>query len=167
MEVSEYVLPKFEVTLESPNNFSFDDENVHAVLRAKYTHGKPLRGTAVVSIEEDRFYGFRRFQRSAIDQALVKKTILLDGRETIEFDIANELKCDRNDEKQYYVQKTFKITAEVTETLTGISQSAEKIITVHKDAYVIKVDVNYAGIIRGSTLPVKVSVFISRIDQQI
>lgn len=63
VEIAEYVLPKFEVKVESNDDFAIDDKNVCAIIRAKYTHGKPLRGTAVVSISEEDNYGCFRYRR--------------------------------------------------------------------------------------------------------
>lgn len=164
LEIAEYVLPKFEVKVESDENFTIDDKNVCAIIRAKYTHGKPLRGTAVVSISEENHYGCFRFRRHTSankaddDETGVKKTFIFDGQESVEFDIEKELKYDRNDGDNYYSRsKTFKIKAEVTETLTGLSQSAEKTITIHKDTYDITSDLRNDALKRDSTAALSVS----------
>lgn len=163
IEVAEYVLPKFEAVIESPDHFTLEDECVRAVIRAKYTHGKPLRGTAVVSISEEDNFGYFRYRKSSHahkpdDNTLAKKTITIDGHETIEFNIKNELKFDRSESNKYFELKNFKIQAEITETLTGLSQTAEKTVKIHKDTYDISTDLTNAGLKRDTTIDLSVSV---------
>lgn len=156
------MLPKFEAVIESRDHFTLDDGKVRIVLRAKYTHGKPLRGSATVSItEEDNFGCFRYRRESQVnkpeDSSLVKRTFNIDGEETVEFDIEKELKFDRSERNQYYDVKNFKIKADVIESLTGLSQSAEKTIKVHKDTYNISTDLTNYDLKRDSTTEVNVS----------
>lgn len=163
IEIAEYVLPKFEVKIESDDHFTIDDEKVVAIIRAKYTHGKPLRGTAVVSISEEDNFGYFRYRRCSKvkpddDDTCVKKTIIIDGSESVEFDIQNELKFDRSESNKYFDLKNFKIKAEVTETLTGLSQCAGKTIKVHKDTYDISTDLTNDALKRDSTIDLNVSV---------
>lgn len=150
IEVAEYVLPKFEVKIDSPDHFTLDDEKLQAVIRAKYTHGKPLRGTAVVTVTgEDNFgtFRFRRVSHVSIQNPsdhLVKRTVTIDGQETIEFNIKDELKFDRSDKNKYCDLQNYKIEVEVTETLTGLSQTAVKMVKVHKDSYKITTDLSHS-----------------------
>lgn len=153
--------------VESDDHFSIDDKTVNAIIRAKYTHGKPLRGTAVVSISEDDNFGCFRYRRHSPanksggddDDTCVKKTcVIIDGHETVEFDIQNELKFDRSERNKYSNSKRFKIKTEVTETLTGLSQSAEKTITVYKDSYDITTDLRSNALKRDSTVDLSVSI---------
>lgn len=167
IEIAEYVLPKFEAQIESDDHFTIDDQKVVAIIRAKYTHGKPLRGTAVVSISEEDNFGYFRYRRCSQikkeddDDTCVKKTIIIDGQESVEFDIQNDLKFDRNESNKYFDLKNFKIKAEVTETLTGLSQCAEKTIKVHKDTYDISTDLTNDALKRDSTVDLSVSFFSS------
>lgn len=161
IEVAEYVLPKFEVVIESADHFTLEDDKVQAIVRAKYTHGKDLRGTAVVSIFEEDNFGYFRYRRESHankqeDHALAKKTIVIDGQDTIEFNIQNELKFDRSESNKYCDVKNFKIKAEVIETLTGLSQTTEKTVKVHKDSYDISTDLTNAGLKRDSTIDLNV-----------
>lgn len=164
-EVAEYVLPKFEVTVESPDHFCLDDENVQIVVRAKYTHGKPLKGTAVISVLEEDNFGYFRYRRESHanktnDSILVEKTFTIDGQETVEFDIKNELKFDRSEANKYFDVKNFKIKADVTETLTGLSKTIVKAIKIHKNTYVINSDLTNDGLKRDSIVDVCVSKII-------
>lgn len=162
IEVAEYVLPKFEVKIDSPDHFTLDDEKVQVVIRAKYTHGKPLRGTAVVTVKEEDNFGtfrFRRVSHASIQNPsdhLVKKTVTIDGQETVEFNIKDELKFDRSDKNKYCDLQNFKIEVEVTETLTGLSQTAVKTVKVHKDSYKITTDLSYDSIKKDSSADVTV-----------
>lgn len=135
IEVAEYVLPRFEAIIESPDDFTLDDGAVRAVIRAKYTHGKPLRGSVTVSITDKNnfsthLFGFARDNKPN-DNTLVKKTFNIDGKETVEFDIEKELKFERNNSMYWQTFKNYKIKADVTEGLTGLVQSADKTVKVY------------------------------------
>lgn len=138
IEVEEYVLPKFEVTVEASKHYSLHDENIQVIVRGKYTHGNPVRGKAVVSVLEDDQYGCFFIRQDATKQkSLLEKTVDVDGSRTVELSIA-ELKLSFGD-GMFNRYKEFKIQAEMTEELTGCSQSAKSItVQVHRDRYEIK-----------------------------
>lgn len=164
IEVAEYVLPKFEAVIESADHFTLEDEQMLVVVRGKYTHGKPLRGTAVVSIFEEDNFGYFRYRRDSHankpdDHPLATKTIIIDGQETATFNIKTDLKCDRSEANKYFDVINLKIKAEVTETVTGLSQCAEKMVKVHKDTYDISTDLTNAGLKRDSTIDITVRFF--------
>lgn len=48
-EVAEYVLPKYEVIVESNPHVTFKDGKIRATVKAKYTYGKPVKGQATIS----------------------------------------------------------------------------------------------------------------------
>lgn len=135
------MLPKFEVGIDSPDDFTLADKTAHVIVRAKYTNGKPLRGTAVVTVKKYKYLHYPGLKNPVYhpnwknQEDLLEKTVLVDGQETVEFDIENELKCNEMKTKEYFNVKHFNIKLEVTETLTGLSQSTEKAIKVHKDTY--------------------------------
>lgn len=165
IEIAEYILPKFEVKLESDDHFTIDDQKIHAIVRANYTHGKPLSGTAKITISEEDNFGYFRYRKHSRaskpddDDICVKKTIILDhGQESIEFDIEQELKFDRSESNKYFDLKNFKIKAEVTETLTGLSQCDEKTIKIHKNTYDITTDLTNDAIKRDSTIDLNVNI---------
>lgn len=128
-EIREYVLPKFEVNIESPDSFTLKDGKVMALINAKYTYGKRVRGTATISISEGDNLGlFYRHGRPGKNggndddgiNALVKRTIQIDGRAAVEFDIKNELKYDLEEESnRFYNSKNFTIHVKLVEDLTG------------------------------------------------
>lgn len=146
--MAEYVLPKFEVKIESRDHYTCEDEHVQVVIRAKYTHGNPLKGTAVVSINDS--ISFVTFNSGTQNPKipLAKKTVIVDGWEMVEFHIKNELRLNRDN----FGDSSFKITVDFTETLTGLSQSTEKTIKIYKDAYEISTDLRDKSLKRGSTV---------------
>lgn len=135
IEVAEYVLPKFEVAIESPDHFSLDDGQVRIVIRAKYTHGKPMKGAAIATISYESMPGFVYTHTNANSEPLTKKYMFIDGRETIAFSIEHELKF-----LPQFRDMRYKIEVDLTETLTGLLQSTDKVVTVHKDTYEITTD---------------------------
>lgn len=128
------MLPKFEVAIESPDHFTFNDEIAKIIVRAKYTHGKPLRGTAVVSVFDANNYGFFMHRSDQSNTALAMKTVIVDGGEIVEFDLNHDLKLDRS---KWYRDGCIQFKVDFTETLTGLTQSTEKSVTIFKNAYVI------------------------------
>ncbi|XP_053548783.1 alpha-2-macroglobulin [Bombina bombina] len=60
--VEEYVLPKFEVTLQFPKVLMFFSEYVHIQICGRYTYGKPVQGTFICNIcrKAYRYYYYRR-----------------------------------------------------------------------------------------------------------
>lgn len=160
IEVAEYVLPKFEATIESPDHFCIEDGKVRVVVGAKYTHGKPLKGTAIVTVTEEDLIFYFRYRKESIEkkqEELVQKSFAIDGQETVEFDIKNELKFDRNDDDSFSDVKKFKIKIQVTESLTGLQQSAKKTIKIHKRTYEVSTDLTNAAVKRESTVDISVS----------
>ncbi|ROK23402.1 Alpha-2-macroglobulin [Anabarilius grahami] len=49
-EVKKYVLPKFEVTVKSPNKVSVEEEELIIEVCGKYTYGQPVPGTSWVKV---------------------------------------------------------------------------------------------------------------------
>lgn len=90
-DVDEYVLPKFEVTVESPGITTFKDGKVKVIVRSKYTYGKPVKGEATVSVSpEFRFHYVQPFDKDVI----TRKVIPIDGKGSVEFDLREELRLE-------------------------------------------------------------------------
>lgn len=128
VEIAEYVLPKFDVTIDSPTQFSAKDGKIRAIVRSKYTYGKFVKGEAIVSLTPISQY--RYYAETPKDSII--KTITVDGKGSVEFDIVNDLKLDFT---QYTKSNSFKLHATVIEDLTGRNQSATKEITIHETRY--------------------------------
>lgn len=114
-------MPRFKVEVEAPNEFTVKDEVVRAVVSAKYTYGKPLKGKATVEITEKDPFGWPRFHLVDADlkeeKSLCKKTIDIDGRGSVEFNIEKELTNFGGRDRDY---RDFEIAVEVEEELTGL-----------------------------------------------
>ncbi|XP_049951328.1 CD109 antigen-like isoform X5 [Schistocerca serialis cubense] len=124
-QVAEYVLPKFEVTIDVPPYVTFKNSKVAAVVHAKYTYGKPVKGEATVTMYPNYFSSILQpaFQNP------VRKVVTIDGKAVVEFDPAKELNL--NDEYARNVQ--FEVAVE--EALTGRRQNNSAQVTVHKYMY--------------------------------
>ncbi|KAJ6649478.1 CD109 antigen [Pseudolycoriella hygida] len=114
-EVGEYVLPTFEVFIESPKHFLYSDEVILANIRGKYTFGKPVHGTAncTASWKEKTF------------SKLVKVTT----KGTLEIDFVNELGV------QYDNSNYVTLSCTLEEEFTGRKQSKSLSIQIHRFKY--------------------------------
>lgn len=130
IEVAEYVLPKFDVTIDSPTEYSAKDGKIRAIVRSKYTYGKLVKGEAIVSLTPKRTYSYGR--RGNENQDSILKTVPIDGKGSVEFDIENELKLAFN---EYNHIRGYDLKATVIEELTNRNQSASKSINIHESRY--------------------------------
>ncbi|XP_055306081.1 CD109 antigen-like isoform X2 [Sitodiplosis mosellana] len=121
VEVAKYVLPNFDVTIDSPNDFSAKDGKLRAIIRSKYTYGKLVKGEAIVSLTRSDSY----WKNS--DSVL--KTIPINGKGTVEFNlVAVEF-------TNYKRSHTYELRATVIEELTDRNQTASKTITIHQNRH--------------------------------
>ncbi|XP_049282260.1 CD109 antigen isoform X8 [Anopheles funestus] len=121
-EVDEYVLPKFEVTVESPGITTFKDGKVKAIIRSKYTYGKPVKGEATVSASPE--FGFHYVQPFAKD-VITRKVVPIDGKGSVEFDLREELRLEGD------YTRNIVIEAVVEEELTGRKQNASAKVMIY------------------------------------
>ncbi|KAH8321205.1 hypothetical protein KR059_002242, partial [Drosophila kikkawai] len=122
-EVDKYVLPKFEVTIDTAKDVVIADEVIKATIRAKYTYGKPVKGKATVSMEQNYGYDYSSQEKQL-------KTVDVDGKGHVEFDIK-------------YLQNSswtppMRIFAVVTEELTGNKQNASTTVNLHQERFKIE-----------------------------
>ncbi|XP_055376026.1 CD109 antigen isoform X5 [Condylostylus longicornis] len=131
-EVAKYVLPKFEVQIDTPRDVSVADGKIRAIVRSKYTYGKPVKGSAKVSVEPSyRIWNVEK-------QPYAEKTVPVDGKGKVEFDL-KELNFTNDDESsRYHYYPPVKMTAIVEEELTGLKQNTSTTITLHRDRYKIE-----------------------------
>lgn len=145
--MAKYVLPKFEIGIDSSADFMPEDKKAHIVVTAKYTHGQPMKGIVIVEV-------FERYECKAI----LEKTVVINGRETIEFDIKRDLKFNHNQIQN--VIQFYKVKATVTENITGLSQTCEMDIRVCS-AYVIRTNPDFCMKFKqGSTADVTVCLLL-------
>lgn len=153
--MAEYVLPKFEVFIDSADHFVLEDKKVTAVIRAKYTDGQLLKANVTVTIEEEITAG-PVFGNKKIPLSLspAKKTLDVSGHKTIEFDIANDLNfCHQAITP---IDSNYIIKVEATEILSGTTQSTEKTVRIHNNTYVISTDLSNRSLKQDSTVKAKV-----------
>ncbi|XP_016963803.3 thioester-containing protein 1 allele R1 isoform X3 [Drosophila biarmipes] len=123
-DVDKYVLPKFEVTVDTAKDVVQADNVIRATIRAKYTYGKPVKGKATVTMEQNYgYYGDSEANKQ-------EKTIDIDGKGHVEFDL-NGLRSS-----QY--SPPMKLFAIVTEELTGNKQNASATVRLHQQRYNIE-----------------------------
>lgn len=146
--MAEYVLPKFEVFIESADDFAVDDEKVKAIIRTNYTDGQPGKATIIVTIEEEGTLNMSPFSNQ--NNVTIQKSFEVNGQKTIELDIVNDLKYCRNDNRNYTIK------VEATETLTGSKQSTEKKITIHYNCFVITTNLKGRTLKQDTTVTAKV-----------
>uniref|UniRef100_A0A2M4DQG6 TEP1-F n=1 Tax=Anopheles darlingi TaxID=43151 RepID=A0A2M4DQG6_ANODA len=136
-EVDEYVLPKFEVTIESPGITTFKDGKVKVIVRSKYTYGKPVKGEATVSVmPEFRFHYVQPDAKGVV----TRKVIPIDGKGSVEFDLREEVQLQGD------YARTVVFEAVVEEELTGRKQNATTKVMIYDRRYkmeLVKSDDNY------------------------
>ncbi|KAG5674651.1 hypothetical protein PVAND_004605 [Polypedilum vanderplanki] len=125
-DVAEYVLPKYEVIVDSNPHVTFKDGKIHATVRAKYTYGKPVKGQATVSAYPVLWLGS---VQPFVQDTIVRKVIEVDGKGSTEFDIREELKIEGDYERYVNIEAIFE------EELTGRRQNGSTQITIHKFKY--------------------------------
>lgn len=121
-EVAEYTLPKFEVTLDANPDANFKDGKIRVTFRAKYTFGKIAKGNATVTAQVNRLYSWQSVDKPRT----VSKSVEVNGKKPIEFDIKEELGVTRTDQ-----ERTVSLRASFIEELTGREQNATATVTIH------------------------------------
>ncbi|XP_020282986.1 CD109 antigen-like isoform X2 [Pseudomyrmex gracilis] len=127
-EVAEYVLPNFEVTIDSPKHVQFKESKIVTTIHAKYTYGKPVKGEATITAYPDIFSGVIQ----PIFQQPVRKVLPIDGKVTVDFDILSELRLTDEYERPIMIE------AVVEEELTTRRQNTSVQITLHKHKYTME-----------------------------
>ncbi|XP_005073815.1 CD109 antigen isoform X1 [Mesocricetus auratus] len=154
-EVSEYVLPKFEVTLQTPLYCSLKAKNLSGSVTAKYTYGKPVRGHVTLTFLSLSFWGAKKN---------ITKTFEINGSMNFSFD-DKEMKKVMDFSNEHYVHMDpvipgpIEIVATVTESLTGISRNASANVFFKQHDHIIEF-FDYATVLKPSlnfTATVKVS----------
>ena len=128
-KVSENVLPKFEVTLKTPDFVLFDTEEENFKVCGVYTHGGKVKGTANVTFYSEFRQNYWRAPLQRID--IVKKQELENG--------CAALKLNNTEIKTLASKGPIKIFAVVKERVTATQQNITESITVQNTAVEIKV----------------------------
>jgi CD109 antigen len=117
-KVEEYVLPKYEVLLDVPEDYTVEDGNLDFKVTAKYTFGQAVKGSVVITSR----FGYPR--DSFIQE---HRGELKDGEFKVSMDLSQiyslcpKSYCDSEAGMLTKIisQSQLKVTANVTETLTG------------------------------------------------
>ncbi|KAH8358295.1 hypothetical protein KR084_011835 [Drosophila pseudotakahashii] len=109
IRVDKYVLPKFQVRVQTPKDVVATDGKFKATIQAKYTFGKPVKGKATISIEGGR----------------TEKTVNIDGTVIVELPYEATLKSP------------LKVTATVTEELTDLKHNGSDYVNLHQNRYIL------------------------------
>lgn len=125
-QVAEYVLPKFEVSIDVAKHATFKDSKVVATVRAKYTYGRAVKGEATISAYPTYYSGIIQ----PIFQAPVRKVFPIDGKAIVEFDIVKELRLT---DESY--ERAIQFDVAVEEALTGRRQNNSAQTLLHKHKY--------------------------------
>lgn len=151
-EVAKYVLPKFEVSIETAKDVAIPDGVIKVTVRSKYTFGKSVEGVATVSIKPIYHHYGMNIQPEAY------KMVYVDGKGHAEFDLSKDLGI--SGERTYV--PPLKVLATMKEKLTGNTQNASATIYLHAERYRIEgVDVpsNYQP-----GKPTKITVVVKNLD---
>ncbi|XP_059619137.1 CD109 antigen-like isoform X4 [Phlebotomus argentipes] len=128
IEVAEYVLPKFEVTIDTPQFATFKDGKLRFTVRSKYTYGKPVKGEATISVYPRFFGSYQPF----VSDLISRKVSKIDGKTSVEFDIQDELKFKED------WQRDITVEAVVEEELTNRKQNTSKTVTLYRTRYEVE-----------------------------
>jgi CD109 antigen len=156
-DVAEYTLPKFEVQIDANPDANYKDGKIRATVKAKYTFGKVAKGNATVTAE---IYQPYHWWRSEPERKNVSKSVEVDGKKPVEFDIENELGI-----KDQKYEKQIKLFATFTEELTGKEQNATAMVTIHITPHTIELVKSADSFKPG--LPFSVSAFVKFHDKEV
>ncbi|XP_039603965.1 CD109 antigen [Polypterus senegalus] len=123
--VAQYVLPKFEVTLDVPSIYCLSSmKTFSGTVHAKYTYGKPVKGTVNVTLYLQRQY-FDAYP-------IMVNTLNITGSANFTFSYP-DIDLEVLNETENYL--SFWINASVVESLTGITQSVNRSVTITNAEY--------------------------------
>uniref|UniRef100_A0A0A1WID3 CD109 antigen n=1 Tax=Zeugodacus cucurbitae TaxID=28588 RepID=A0A0A1WID3_ZEUCU len=151
-EVAKYVLPKFEVSVETAKDVAIPDGIIKVTVRSKYTYGKSVEGMATVNIKPTyHHYGMNIQPESS-------KEVYVDGKGHVEFDLVKDLGITA---ERTYVPP-LKVFASMREKLTGNTQNATATVNLHAERYRIE-GVNVPNTYQPGK-PTKVTIVVKNVD---
>ncbi|XP_029801089.1 CD109 antigen [Suricata suricatta] len=154
-QVSEYVLPKFEVTLQTPLYCSLNSKRLNGTVTAKYTYGKPVKGDVTLTFLPLSFWGRKKN---------ITKNFKINGSANFSFndeEMNKVMDFSEGHSEYMYLSSPgpVEILATVTESLTGISRNASSNVFFKQHDYIIEF-FDYATVLKPSlnfTATVKVT----------
>ncbi|XP_077018359.1 CD109 antigen [Tamandua tetradactyla] len=144
-QVSEYVLPKFEVTLQTPLYCSLNSKSLNGTVMAKYTYGKPVKGDVTLTFLPLSFWGVKKN---------ITKTFKINGSAHFSFNDEEmkkvmDFSADLSEHIHLSSPGPVEIVATVTESLTGISRNASSNVFFKQHDYIIEF-FDYATVLKPS-----------------
>ncbi|KAL8566696.1 hypothetical protein ACOMHN_050345 [Nucella lapillus] len=136
--IDEYVLPKFEVTLDVPEVFVISDAGIRGKALAKYSFGKPLNeGEATVTVRASHFWSRNKNET----QPFLSRSGKLSKNGELEFlfsksqleDLLRRNNHYTRDQKVYLNWQQVKFYAEVMDTRTGKKMKTESQVRFRQD----------------------------------
>lgn len=118
-EIAEYVLPKFDVSIITKGKIR-SIEDIVVTYSAKYTYGKDVEGTAVVSA-----HAIDDWWAPTVERTLDNTT------KTVSFNLITDLNL------QVYYTRTIQITLTFTEALTGVQRRTTSTVSVYNIPYTV------------------------------
>ncbi|RUS86836.1 hypothetical protein EGW08_005432, partial [Elysia chlorotica] len=122
--VAEYVLPKFEVSVILPSYVLTAETDVTATIKAKYTYGKPVKGTADVSMSY--LPSYYSYDTSRAEAVMAFPNLAIDGETKVTFPLST-LKALHS----YLNTHKLIVSANVTEDLTNNVMSGNATVTMY------------------------------------
>ncbi|KAG1966972.1 pregnancy zone protein [Pimephales promelas] len=124
-EVKKYVLPKFDVTVNTPQTYSVGDEGLKVEACAKYTYGQPVLGQALVEVcrEPYRYVGVPDLTRRCLN-----KTAKMN--DTGCASLAIDASVFFNTKFEPNMQDTFLVNVNVTEVGTDVVMSKSATVSI-------------------------------------
>ncbi|XP_044613298.2 CD109 antigen isoform X1 [Equus asinus] len=154
-QVSEYVLPKFEVALQTPLYCSLNSKSLNGTVIAKYTYGKPVKGDVTLTFLPLSFWGMKKN---------ITKKLKINGYANFSFndeEMKKVMEFSEGLSEHVYLSSPgpVEILATVTESLTGISRNASSNVFFKQHDHIIEF-FDYATVLKPSlnfTATVKVT----------
>nr|XP_022911888.1 alpha-2-macroglobulin-like protein 1 isoform X2 [Onthophagus taurus] len=129
-QVEAYVLPRFQTTLEHPNNFYIDDKTIDIKICAKYSYGRPVKGVGVIKAKGASYY----FYRNNVEATAVSKSEeLKNGCVTLHVPV-KDLEINRS---RHF---SLDVSGSVTEQGTEETQNANGYIYMNTEPYRVYFD---------------------------
>ncbi|XP_034504166.1 CD109 antigen, partial [Ailuropoda melanoleuca] len=154
-KVSQFILPKFEVTLQTPLYCSLNSRSLNGTVIAKYTYGKPVKGDVTLTFLPLSFWGMKKN---------ITKNFKINGSTNFSFndeEMKKVMDFSEGLSEHMYLSSPgpVEILATVTESLTGISRNASSNVFFKQHDYIIEF-FDYATVLKPSlnfTATVKVT----------
>lgn len=154
-EVNEYVLPKFEVMIETNPDIHYKYGKIRATVKAKYTFGKLATGLASVTAHVETK---KRYFRDRDTSKTVTKNLEVDGKNFVEFDLEKDLGIhDSNYVRVVTLESKFK------EHLSGKEATTKTEVTIHMTPH--KIDLKKSNEKFKPGLPYNITAFVRNHDK--